>query len=90
MALRLQVNGELEELTALLESAPGLLRPGGRMVVLTFMSLEDRIVKRQFQEWARAGRCRLLNRHVVTPGDAEVSANPSSRSAKLRAIEWAA
>jgi 16S rRNA (cytosine1402-N4)-methyltransferase len=90
MALRLMVNGELEELAALLDSAPRLLRPQGRMVVLTFMSLEDRIVKRRFQEWARAGRCRLLNRHVVTPGDAEVSANPSSRSAKLRAIEWAA
>jgi 16S rRNA (cytosine1402-N4)-methyltransferase len=87
MALRLAVNGELDELDRLLETAPDLVKPGGRMVVITFMSLEDRKVKQSFQGLARAGRCVLLNKHVVRPKDEEVRENPASRSAKLRAIE---
>ena len=87
MALRIAVNDEMEELDALLASIPRLVRPGGRAVVLTFMSLEDRKVKQSFQAMAKAGRAQLLNRHVVRPSDEETRDNPPSRSAKLRAIE---
>jgi 16S rRNA (cytosine1402-N4)-methyltransferase len=87
MALRIAVNDEMEELDALLASIPRLVRPGGRAVVLTFMSLEDRKVKQSFQAMAKAGRAQLLNRHVVRPTDEETRDNPPSRSAKLRAIE---
>lgn len=87
MALRIAVNHEWEELDELLAAAPELLLPGGRLVVLTFMSLEDRKVKHAFQKLAREGRARLLNKHVVTPTDEEVRENPASRSAKLRALE---
>jgi 16S rRNA (cytosine1402-N4)-methyltransferase len=87
MALRLQVNRELEELEALLDAAPRLVGSGGRVVVLTFMSIEDRIVKQRFQRLSREGAGRLLTKHVVAPAEAEVRANPSARSAKLRAIE---
>lgn len=87
MALRLSVNKELEELEALLDAAPRLVGSGGRVVVLTFMSTEDRIVKQAFQRLSREGAVHLLTKHVVTPSDAEVAANPSARSAKLRAFE---
>jgi 16S rRNA (cytosine1402-N4)-methyltransferase len=87
MALRLSVNSELEELEALLRIAPERLRQGGRFVVLTFMSLEDRIVKGAFQSLARAGSARILTKHVVKPAREEVLKNPASRSAKLRALE---
>ena len=87
MALRLAVNHELEELDALLGSIPELVKPGGRAVFLTFMSLEDRRVKQSFQALARDGRARILTRHVVRPSEREIAENPPSRSAKLRAIE---
>ncbi|HEY7209516.1 MAG TPA: 16S rRNA (cytosine(1402)-N(4))-methyltransferase RsmH [Bryobacteraceae bacterium] len=87
MALRLKVNGELEELEELLRLAPERLKRGGRMVVLTFMSTEDRMVKRAFQAEARAGRARILTRHVVRPREQEILGNAASRSAKLRALE---
>ncbi|HZU24005.1 MAG TPA: 16S rRNA (cytosine(1402)-N(4))-methyltransferase RsmH [Bryobacteraceae bacterium] len=87
MALRLAVNDEMGELDRLLATAPNLVRSGGRMVVITFMSLEDRRVKQKFQELARAGRAIVLTKHVVRPGGAETEANPASRSAKLRAVE---
>jgi 16S rRNA (cytosine1402-N4)-methyltransferase len=87
MALRLRVNGELEELEELLRLAPGFLRPGGRFVVLTFMSAEDRKVKHAFQALAKAGEAKILTKHVVKPSQAEVSRNAASRSAKLRAME---
>jgi 16S rRNA (cytosine1402-N4)-methyltransferase len=87
MALRLKVNGELEELDELLRVAPERLRQGGRMVVLTFMSTEDRKVKQAFQALARTGRARILTKHVVRPVEAEISKNAPSRGAKLRAIE---
>jgi len=87
MALRLVVNEELTELDSLLQTAPGLVRPGGRIVVITFMSLEDRKVKQSFQELARQGRARILTKHVVRPSEQEVDQNPPSRSAKLRAVE---
>jgi 16S rRNA (cytosine1402-N4)-methyltransferase len=87
MGLRLAVNREMEELDALLEVLPRLLRTGGRAVILTFMSLEDRKVKHGFQAMAKQGQVRLLTRHVVRPAEAEVQRNPPSRSAKLRAVE---
>ena len=87
MALRIAVNRELEELDALLESIPGLVKPGGRAVIVTFMSLEDRKVKHSFQALAKAGRASILTRHVVRPAEEEIRNNPPSRSAKLRALE---
>ena len=87
MALRIAVNHEQEELDALLASIPKLVKPGGRAVIVTFMSLEDRKVKQSFQAMAKAERARLLTRHVVRPAEEEVRNNPPSRSAKLRALE---
>ncbi|HTM47562.1 MAG TPA: 16S rRNA (cytosine(1402)-N(4))-methyltransferase RsmH [Bryobacteraceae bacterium] len=87
MALRIAVNRELEELDALLESIPRLVKPGGRAVLVTFMSLEDRKVKHSFQALAKAGRAQVLTRHVVRPAEEEIRDNPPSRSAKLRAVE---
>jgi 16S rRNA (cytosine1402-N4)-methyltransferase len=87
MALRIAVNRELEELDALLESIPRLVKPGGRAVIVTFMSLEDRKVKHSFQALAKAGRAQVLTRHVVRPAEEEIRNNPPSRSAKLRALE---
>jgi 16S rRNA (cytosine1402-N4)-methyltransferase len=87
MALRMAVNRELEELDALLELIPRIVKRGGRAVVITFMSIEDRKVKQGFRELARTGRVRLVNRHVVVPQEEEIRENPPSRSAKLRAVE---
>jgi len=87
MALRLAVNRELEELDALLASLPRWMKAGGRVVILSFHSLEDRRVKQSFQAMARAGRARILTRHVVRPSEEEIEGNPPSRSAKLRAVE---
>jgi len=87
MALRRAVNREPEELDALLELIPRIVKRGGRAVIITFMSLEDRTVKQRFRDMAQAGKIRLINRHVVTPGEREVRENPPSRSAKLRAVE---
>ena len=87
MALRIAVNQEQEELDALLASIPRLVKPGGRAVIVTFMSLEDRKVKHSFQALAKAGQARLLTRHVIRPAEEEIRNNPPSRSAKLRALE---
>jgi 16S rRNA (cytosine1402-N4)-methyltransferase len=87
MALRIAVNHELEELDALLASLPRLVQAGGRAVLLTFHSLEDRKVKQAFQAMSRDGRARILTRHVVRPSEEEMRVNPPSRSAKLRAVE---
>ncbi len=87
MALRLKVNEELEELEELLRLAPERLNPGGRFVVLTFMSTEDRMVKRAFQAQALSGRAKILTKHVVRPSTNEILANAASRSAKLRAAQ---
>ncbi|SRR5579884_2835890 len=87
MALRLKVNDELGELERLLEEVPKRLKSGGRFVVITFMSLEDRKVKQAFQQLAKAGQAKILTKHVVKPTDEEIRINPPSRSAKLRAIE---
>jgi 16S rRNA (cytosine1402-N4)-methyltransferase len=87
MALRMAVNEEPEELDSLLAIAPDIVKSGGRIVVITFMSLEDRKVKQSFQALVRSGRASMLTRHVVRPSDDEVMRNPPSRSAKLRAVE---
>ena len=87
MALRIAVNQENEELDALLDVIPKLVKPGGRAVLLTFMSIEDRKVKQGFQAMARDGKVRILTRHVVRPAEDEIRDNPPSRSAKLRALE---
>jgi 16S rRNA (cytosine1402-N4)-methyltransferase len=101
-ALRIAVNEELDALSAGLAAALDLLRPGGRLVVLSYHSLEDRIVKRFFQAERRGCVCppelpvcvcgrnprlRLVTRPSITPTDAEVAANPRARSARLRAAE---
>lgn len=85
--LRIAVNREMEELTSLLDQVPTVLAPGGRAVVITFHSLESRLVKKKFQELARQGRARLLTKHVVTPSQEETRSNPASRSAMLRTLE---
>ena len=87
MALRMAVNDEQGELDRLLEIAPDLVKSGGRMVILTFMSLEDRKVKQSLQALARAGRAITLTKHVIRPAPEETRDNPPSRSAKLRAVE---
>ena len=87
MALRMAVNEEPEELDRLLEIGPDLLLPGGRMVVISFMSIDDRKVKERFRDLGRSGRALLLTRHPVQPSEAETRQNPASRSAKLRALE---
>jgi 16S rRNA (cytosine1402-N4)-methyltransferase len=91
-ALRIAVNDELGEIERFLAEAPACLRPGGRLVVISFHSLEDRIVKRRFRalsggEATDGPRLRVLTKHVVVAGDEERARNPRSRSAKLRAAE---
>ena len=84
-ALRMAVNDEPGELAALLAVAPELLAPGGRFVVISFHSGEDRMVKHSFRRLAAEGTYELLTRRVVRPSADEVSRNPPSRSARLRA-----
>ncbi len=86
-ALRIEVNQELAEIEKLLEAAPPRLNPGGRFVVVSFHSLEDRLVKQAFRRWAAAGVLEILTKHVVRPGEDEVRRNPAGRSARLRAAE---
>ena len=86
-ALRIFVNRELDDLKALLEAAPRVLKPGGRLVVISFHSLEDRIVKDALREGAKQGWCRLLTKKPLTASEEEIDRNPRSRSAKMRAAE---
>ncbi len=90
LALRIAVNREMEELGQFLSRTPDTINPGGRLVVLTYHSREDRIVKHAFQQGERDGTLRVLTRHVVVPGERELFENPRSRSAKLRCAERAA
>jgi len=84
-ALRIYVNAELDELATLLGKLPGLLKPGGRAVVIGYHSLEDRIVKQAFREQAARGLLEILTRKPVRPAADEVRSNRRSRSARLRA-----
>jgi 16S rRNA (cytosine1402-N4)-methyltransferase len=84
-ALRIRVNNELGEIRTLLESAPSLLKTGGRLVVISFHSLEDRIVKDAFREAGRNKVFEVLTKKPVIAGEEEERRNPRSRSAKLRA-----
>ncbi len=101
-AIRMAINEELESLSSILTSASRILKPGGRLLVITFHSLEDRMVKRFLRQhsqpyiddptWPEARpnpecRFRLLSRKAIAPGAGEISANPRSRSAKLRVAQ---
>jgi len=87
LALRIAVNREMEELGQFLFHAPATMNSGGRLVVLSYHSGEDRKVKQAFQESARQGTMKILTKHVVVPGEQEIAGNPRSRSAKLRCAE---
>ncbi|MGA9471001.1 MAG: 16S rRNA (cytosine(1402)-N(4))-methyltransferase RsmH, partial [Terriglobales bacterium] len=86
-ALRIFVNRELDDLKALLEAAPRVLKPGARLVVISFHSLEDRIVKDATRDGAKQAVYRLLTKKPVTASEEEIAGNPRSRSAKMRAAE---
>jgi 16S rRNA (cytosine1402-N4)-methyltransferase len=86
-ALRILVNRELDDLKALMEAAPRVLKPAGRLVVISFHSLEDRIVKDAMRAGAKDMNFRLLTKKPVTASEDEVERNPRSRSAKMRAAE---
>jgi 16S rRNA (cytosine1402-N4)-methyltransferase len=86
-ALRIYVNRELDEIQALMEAAPKLLKPSGRLAVISFHSLEDRIVKDSLREGARTGIWTILTKKPATAGEEEIERNPRSRSAKMRAAE---
>lgn len=86
-AVRIEVNRELEQLTAAIDSGAGMLAPDGRMCVISYHSLEDRIVKNAFRELATKGLVRVVTKKPLTPTRDEKKANPSSRSAKLRVAE---
>jgi 16S rRNA (cytosine1402-N4)-methyltransferase len=87
LALRIAVNREMEELGQFLFRTPATLSPGGRWVVLSYHSREDRLVKHAFQEGERQGTLKVLTKHVIQPTELERAANPRSRSAKLRCAE---
>ena len=83
-ALRMAVNDELGNLSALLRQAPGHLHPGGRFGVISFHSTEDRVVKLAFRSAEQTGLLAILTKRPLSPTDDELARNPRSRSAKLR------
>jgi 16S rRNA (cytosine1402-N4)-methyltransferase len=87
LALRIAVNREEEELGQFLSRTPATLSFGGRWIVLSYHSLEDRLVKHAFQRLAREGSFRVLTKKVIQPGEEEIRTNPRARSAKMRVAE---
>ena len=87
LALRIAVNREEEELEQFLSRTPATLNPGGRWVVMSYHSREDRPVKRAFQQLERDGGFRVLTKKVIVPSEAEIAKNPRARSAKMRVAE---
>lgn len=86
-ALRIAVNAELEHLQSGLQKCLAALKPGGRMAVLAFHSLEDRIVKNSFRTWVQEGQAQALTKKPLRPSETECEHNPRSRSARLRGIK---
>jgi 16S rRNA (cytosine1402-N4)-methyltransferase len=86
-ALRIEVNRELEDLTAVIEEGSTMLRKKGRFCIISYHSLEDRIVKHAFRKLAKEGLFKIITKKPLTPGQEEKKSNPSSRSAKLRITE---
>jgi 16S rRNA (cytosine1402-N4)-methyltransferase len=86
-ALRIAVNDELGVLERFLKDSLGILADGGRIAIITFHSIEDRLVKQTFAKWAKEGKAKLLTKKPVTATEEELSHNRPSRSAKLRGIE---
>jgi 16S rRNA (cytosine1402-N4)-methyltransferase len=86
-ALRIAVNGELDNLIRALPEAIDVLERNGRIAVISFHSLEDRIVKNMFRQWEAEGKAEILTKKPITPSQEEIGQNPRSRSAKLRAIK---
>jgi 16S rRNA (cytosine1402-N4)-methyltransferase len=90
LALRIAVNREMEELEQFLSRVPATLSPGGRWVVISYHSLEDRLVKHTFRRYAQQDVVKVLTKKIVEPEASEVRANPRARSAKLRVAEMKA
>jgi len=86
-ALRIATNGELENLKEALPQAVNSLKSGGRIVVVSYHSLEDRIVKHFFKKEAKEGKIKILTKKIVRPSEEEIEDNPRSRSAKMRVSE---
>lgn len=101
-ALRIEVNGELDELSSVLDKLPGFAQTGARIAIISFHSLEDRLVKNAFRSWCSGCKCppdfpvcvcglkpkfRAVTTKVVVADEAEVAGNPRARSAKLRVVE---
>ena len=86
-ALRIYVNGELDNLNTLLQIAPSLLASQGRIAIISFHSLEDRIVKHTFKQWEQQGIVRCITSRPIIPSAQELEQNPRARSAKLRVVE---
>lgn len=86
-ALRIFINDELGALEQMLQKTPQYLSPGGRLVIISFHSLEDRIVKNSFKQFSKEGRLKILTKKPITACAEEVAQNPRARSAKLRAAE---
>jgi len=86
-ALRIAVNGELQEVETFLQRAPEFLATNGRLVVISFHEGEDRLVKNKFKELEASGRFKRITRKAVQPTDLEIKKNPRSRSARLRVLE---
>jgi len=86
-AIRIVINGELDEFTSFLEQFPQYLASGGRCIILTYHSIEDRMAKISFKEREDKGVVKILTKHVIQPTRKEKERNPAARSAKMRVIE---